>query len=61
MTATRRNFSLAVERAALVRSLKSAETNWFAMCRDFRDAGQHWLNIKAELHERKIRAGIRPL
>jgi len=56
MAAVRRNFSLAAERAALVRSLKSAETNWFAMCRDFRGAGIHWSNIKAELRERKISA-----
>jgi DNA modification methylase len=56
MARTQRNFNLNAERAALVRSLKSAETNWFAMCRDFRDAGMHWLNIKAELHERKITA-----
>ena len=54
---TRRNFSLAAERAALIRSLRSAEKNWFAMCSDFRDAGQHWLNIKAECSERKISAG----
>ena len=53
----RRNFSLAVERTALIRSLKSAETNWFAMCSDFRDAGLHLLNIKAECRERKISAG----
>jgi site-specific DNA-methyltransferase (adenine-specific) len=53
---TRRNFSLAAERAALIRSLRSAEKNWFAMCSDFRDAGQHWLNIKAECRERKISA-----
>ena len=57
MALTRRNFSLAAERAALIRSLKSAETNWFSMCCDFRDAGQHWLNIKAECRERKISAG----
>jgi hypothetical protein len=56
MAAVRHNFNLAAERAGLVRSLKSAETNWFAMCRDFRDAGLHWLNIKAELHERRITA-----
>ena len=49
MAPTRRNFSLAAERAALIRSLKNAETNWYAMCRDFRDAGQCWLNIKTEL------------
>ena len=54
---TRRNFSLAAERAALIRSLKSAETNWFAMCSDFRDAGIHWKNIRAECKERKISAG----
>jgi DNA modification methylase len=52
----RRNFSLAAERAALIRSLKSAETNWFAMCSDFRDAGEHWSNIKVECRERKISA-----
>ena len=40
MAPTRRNFNLAAERAALIRSLKNAETNWYAMCRDFRDAGQ---------------------
>jgi site-specific DNA-methyltransferase (adenine-specific) len=57
MALTRRNFSLAAERAALIRSLKSAETNWFSMCCDFRDAGLHWLNIKAECRERKISAG----
>ena len=57
MALTRRNFNLAAERAALIRSLKSAETNWFSMCCDFRDAGQHWLNIKAECRERKISAG----
>ena len=57
MAPTRRNFNLAAERAALIRSLKNAETNWYAMCRDFRDAGQYWLNIKAELQERKISAG----
>ncbi len=27
------------------------------MCCDFRDAGQHWQNIKAECRERKISAG----
>ena len=54
---TRRNFSLAAEKAALIQSLRSAEKNWFAMCSDFRDAGQHWLNIKAECRERKISAG----
>ena len=27
------------------------------MCRDFRDAGQYWSNIKTELQERKISAG----
>jgi len=52
-----RNFSLAAERAALIRALKSAETNWFAMCSDFRDAGEHWSNIKMECRERKISAG----
>ena len=57
MAPTRRNFNLAAERAALIRSLKNAETNWYAMCRDFRDAGQYWLNIKTELQERKISAG----
>ena len=57
MARTRRNFNLAAERAALIRSLKNAETNWYAMCRDFRDAGQYWLNIKTELQERKITAG----
>ena len=57
MAPTRRNFNLAVERAALIRSLKNAETNWYAMCRNFRDAGQYWLNIKTELQERKISAG----
>jgi hypothetical protein len=57
MAPTRRNFNLAAERAALIRSLKNAETNWYAMCRDFRDAGQYWLNIKTELQERKIGAG----
>jgi site-specific DNA-methyltransferase (adenine-specific) len=57
MALTRRNFSLAAERAALIRSLKSADGNWFSMCCDFRDAGQHWLNIKAECRERKISAG----
>ena len=41
MAPTRRNFNLAAERAALIRSLKNAETNWYAMCRDFRDAGQY--------------------
>ena len=54
---TRRNFSLAAEKAALIQSLRSAERNWFVMCSDFRDAGQHWLNIKAECRERKISAG----
>jgi DNA modification methylase len=54
---TRRNFSLAAERAALIRSLRSAEKNWFAMCSDFRDAGIHWKNIRAECKERKISAG----
>jgi hypothetical protein len=54
---TRRNFSLAAERAALIRSLSSAEKNLFAMCSDFRDAGQHWLNIRAECKERRINAG----
>lgn len=54
---TRRNFSLAAERAALIRSLSSAEKNLFAMCSDFREAGQHWLNIKAECREQKISAG----
>jgi hypothetical protein len=53
----RRNFSLAAEKAALIHSLRSAEKNWFAMCSDFRDAGQHWLNIKMECRERKISAG----
>jgi hypothetical protein len=53
----RRNFNLAAERVALIRSLRSAENNWFAMCHNFRDAGQHWLNIKAECHEQKISAG----
>ena len=57
MPPTRRNFNLSAERAGLIRSLKSAETNWYAMCRDFRDAGQYWLNIKTELQERKISAG----
>jgi hypothetical protein len=57
MAPTRRNFNLAAERAALIRSLKNAETNWFAMCCDFRDAGQSWVNIEAELQERKISAG----
>ena len=57
MAATRRNFNLSAERAALIRSLKNAETNWYAMCRDFRDVGQCWLNIKAELQERGISAG----
>jgi site-specific DNA-methyltransferase (adenine-specific) len=52
----RPNFSLAAERTALIRSLKSAETNWFAMCSDFRDAGVHWQNIKAECRDRKISA-----
>ena len=56
MAATRRNFNLSAERAALIRSLKNAETNWYAMCRDFRDVGQCWLNIKAELQERGISA-----
>ncbi len=54
---TRRNFSLAAERAALIRALKSAETNWFAMCSDFRAAGIHWKNIRQECRERKISAG----
>ena len=54
---TRRNFSLVAERAALIRSLKSAETNWFAMCSDFREAGFHWKIIRAECKERKINAG----
>jgi DNA modification methylase len=54
---SRRNFNLATERFALIRSLKSAETNWYAMCCNFRDAGQHWLNIKAECRERRIGAG----
>jgi site-specific DNA-methyltransferase (adenine-specific) len=57
MAPTRRNFSLAAERAALMRSLRNSETNWYAMCRDFREAGQCWLNIKAELQERQISAG----
>jgi hypothetical protein len=50
----RRNFSLVAERAALIRSLRSAENNWFAMCSDFRDAGTHWKNIKSECKHRKI-------
>ena len=50
----RRNFSLAAEKAALIHSLRSAEKNWFAMCSDFRDAGVHWKNIRAECKERKI-------
>jgi len=54
---TRRNFSIATERTALIRSLKSAETNWFAMCSDFRDAGIHWRNIRQECKERKISIG----
>jgi site-specific DNA-methyltransferase (adenine-specific) len=53
----RRNFSLVAERAALIRSLRSAENNWFAMCSDFRDAGTHWKNIKSECKHRKISAG----
>jgi site-specific DNA-methyltransferase (adenine-specific) len=51
---TRRKFNLVAERAALIRSLRSAEKNWFVMCSDFRDAGQHWLNIKVECRDRKI-------
>jgi site-specific DNA-methyltransferase (adenine-specific) len=50
------NFSLVAERAALIRSLRGAEKNWFAMCSDFRDAGIHWRNIRAECRERKISA-----
>jgi len=57
MALTRRNFSLAAEKAALIHSLRSAEKNWFAMCSDFREAGLHWLNIRAECKERKINAG----
>jgi DNA modification methylase len=54
---SRRSFSLVTERTALIRLLKSAETNWYAMCCDLRDAGQHWLNIKAECRARRISAG----
>jgi DNA modification methylase len=54
---TGRNFSFAAERTALIRSLKSAGTNWLAMCSDFRDAGVHWRNIRADCKERKINAG----
>jgi site-specific DNA-methyltransferase (adenine-specific) len=42
------------ERATLLRSLLAAERNWFAMCRNFRDAGTAWNRIKVACKERGI-------
>jgi site-specific DNA-methyltransferase (adenine-specific) len=56
MAPARRNFSLAAERTALIRLLRSAEKNWFAMCSDFREVGIHWKNIRSECKERKLSA-----
>jgi hypothetical protein len=56
MEPARSNFSLTAECAALVRALKNADKNWLAMCSDFRDAGKHWSNIKAECRAQGISA-----
>ena len=56
MAPARRNFSLAAERTALIRLLRSAEKNWFAMCSDFREVGIYWQNIKTECKEQKLSA-----
>lgn len=57
MALARGNFSLTAESAALIRSLKTADSSWYAMCSAFRDAGLHWSNIKTECREQRISAG----
>jgi hypothetical protein len=57
MALARGNFSLTAECAALIRSLKTADSSWYAMCSAFRDAGLHWSNIKTECREQRISAG----
>jgi hypothetical protein len=49
--------NLRTERTILLRSLLAAERNWFAMCRNFRDAGRAWIRIKRACSERGISVG----
>jgi hypothetical protein len=49
-----KNWSLRSARVSIIRELAAAEQNEMQALRHLRNAGEEWLNVKAELGERGI-------